>query len=93
MKTQLHTNKNELKLIGHFCFMQPISPIAQGVEENNECSEKFEKKYLYVFYYFEKQQSLFFEGDEEKKIHVLNLCVAHKPRISDCKRISNRWFL
>ena len=68
---------------GHFCYMKPITstPVNATDAEVEEGGDK--SKILYIFYDFETTQSNPVVGDEEKKIHVPNLCVAHKI-CSDC---------
>ena len=62
--------------VGHLCHIQPIPPTAsfEGTDEGQVEGVKI----LYIFYDFETQQSQSVLGDEDKKIHVVNLCVAHK---------------
>jgi hypothetical protein len=50
----------------HFCYVQPIK------------REKESLTAIFLFYDFETQQSTQVVGDDDKKIHVPNLCVVHQ---------------
>ena len=52
----------------HLCYVQPL----KIVEEEKALS------YIYLFYDFETQQSTEMLGDEEKKIHIPNLCIVQQ---------------
>ena len=67
---------NEKTDIGHLCYMQPLK-----VHQDNS-------KYLYVFYDFETQQCTSIDGDDEKKIHTVTLCILHKV-CTDCLEMSD----
>ena len=52
--------------LGHLCYIQPI--------KLNETV----KDALFLFCNFETQQTMSVLGDEERKIHVLNLCIVQQ---------------
>ena len=67
--------------LGHLCYMQPIlvTEVSAPIDaEIINLSSEEKKKDLYVFYDFETQQSQSVVGDDNAKVHVVNLCVAHK---------------
>ena len=51
---------------GHLCFMQPL-------QKRNIIS-----RFITLFYDFQTQREVPDSGDEEKMIHIINLCVAHQ---------------
>ena len=77
---------NIVKSIGHFCFLQPIVSASGAftftnvINKDNDVNGGKIRKYLYVFHDFETRgsQLVLDVADEDKKIHVVNLCVAHK---------------
>ena len=62
--------------VGHLCYIQPIK-LNETVRE-----------VLFLFYDFETQQTMPVLGDEERKIHVPNLCVVQQT-CSHCLDINN----